>query len=209
MPYVNQRDLSTFADITNIYGLPATEEMAGAILAGLDQKTTLITCARLNAMVAGIGNASTENRNRAAMSLLAIPKEERRILEFIGTRGGYERRPVFFRGQLLELMKLAVKHCPATPLPTSFDSPKNRAQFLKAALIASSLWSARVMSGFDIGQLTKENVSDHLGYLRKIIEETNPASAAFNTIGRGWMSSPNTCRSAIRPLRPNFWPRPI
>jgi hypothetical protein len=187
MTYVNPRDINTFADITNIYGLPATEEIAGAMLSGLDLKITLITCARLNAMVAGIGNASRENRNRAAMSLLAVPKEERRILEVIGKRGGYERSPVFFRGQLLELMRLAVKHCPKTPLPTSFDNPKNRSQFLKAALVASSLWSARVMSRFDMRQLTKENVSEHLGYLRKIIEETNPAAAAFNTIGRGWL----------------------
>jgi hypothetical protein len=38
MTYVNPRDINTFADITNIYGLPATEEIAGAMLSGLDLK---------------------------------------------------------------------------------------------------------------------------------------------------------------------------
>jgi hypothetical protein len=51
------------------------------------------------------------------MAFLAIPKEERRILNFVGQRGGYERRPVFFRGQLLELMRLAVKYCRKEPYP--------------------------------------------------------------------------------------------
>jgi hypothetical protein len=188
MPFVNPRDTTVFADIANIYGLPATEEFAAGILSALDLKMTVVICGRLNAIISGIGNLSTERRNALAMKFLAVPKEERRILNFVGPRGGYERRPVFFRGQLLELMRLAVKYCRKEPFPTCYDDPKNRSQFLKAALIASSLWTARVLpSRFDINQINEENISEHLGYLRKIIEETNPAPAAINTIGRGWL----------------------
>jgi hypothetical protein len=188
MTYVNSRDINTFADIANIYGLPSTEEFAGRILETLDLKETVILCARINAVISGIGNISTERRNRAAMSLLALPKEEQRILNIIGPRGGYDRHVVFFRGQLLVLMRLAVKYCQKDQRPGCYDNPKNRVQFLKAALIASKLWTDRAMSSrFDIAKLTEETVGEHLGYLRKVLEETNPASNAFNTIGRGWL----------------------
>jgi aryl-alcohol dehydrogenase-like predicted oxidoreductase len=58
MSFVNPRDTSVFADIANIYGLPATEEFAGRILATLDLKMTATVCARLNAIISGIGNLS-------------------------------------------------------------------------------------------------------------------------------------------------------
>jgi len=188
MPYVNPRDINTYADIAIIYGLPPTEEFAGNLLAPLDLKETMILCARLNAIVSGLGNISTERRNRAAMSFLGLPKEEQRILKFTGPRGGYERHVVFFRGQLLELMRLAVKHCSKTPRPSCYDNANNRVQFLKAALVASRLWTDRAMSSrFDITKLTEKTVGEHLGYLRKVLEETNPAPNAINTIGRGWL----------------------
>jgi hypothetical protein len=188
MPYVNPRDINTFADVAHIYGLPSTEEFASNILATLDLQETVILCARLNAIVSGIGNISTERRNRVAMSLLALPKEEQRILKITGPRGGYERHVVFFRGQLLELMRLAVKHCSTTPRPGCYENAKNRVQFLKAALVASKLWTDRAMSSrFDIIKLTEETVGEHLGYLRKVREETNPAPTAISTIGRGWL----------------------
>ncbi len=188
MPYLNPRDINTFADIAMIYGLPSTEGFAGNILATLDLKETVILCARLNAIVSGLGMHTTERRNQAAMHLLGLPKEEKRILNVTGPRGGYQRHVVFFRGQLLELMRLAVKYCSKTPCPTCFADAKNRVQFLKAALVASRLWTDRAMSSrFDITRLTEETVEEHLGYLRKVVEETNPAPNAVNTIGRGWL----------------------
>ncbi|QQN62166.1 winged helix-turn-helix domain-containing protein [Bradyrhizobium diazoefficiens] len=187
MGYVNARDVSSFADIAHVYGLPSTEGYAANLLASLPLQETVILCARLNAIVSGIGIASMERRNRAAMSLIALPKEEQRILSFTGPRGGYRTHAVFFRGQLLHLMRLAVRHCSPESRPGFYEAPKNRVQFLKVALVASALWTERTMASRNLAQLTEETVEDHVGYLRKIIEETNPAPNAINTIGRGWL----------------------
>jgi len=187
MPYLKPRDVNTFVDMATVYGLPSTEEFAGNLLAALDLKETIILCARLNAIVTGIGYISTERRNRAAMSFLGVPKEEQRILKITGHLGGYERHVVFFRGQLLELMRLSVKYCSITPLPNCYADAKKRVQFLKVALIASKLWTDRVSARLNVTEMTEENVEEYLGYLRKVIEETNPAPPAMNSIGRGWL----------------------
>jgi hypothetical protein len=73
MPFVNPRDTSVFADIANIYGLPATEEFARGILSALDLKMTPVICGRLNAIISGTGNLSTKRRNAFAMKFLADP----------------------------------------------------------------------------------------------------------------------------------------
>ncbi|MCP3471800.1 hypothetical protein NLM33_25030 [Bradyrhizobium sp. CCGUVB1N3] len=187
MGYVNARDVNSFADIAHVYGLPSTEGYAANLLASLPLQETVILCARLNAIVSGIGIATMERRNRAAMSFIALPKEEQRILSFTGPRGGHRTHAVFFRGQLLHLMRLAVRHCSPGPRPDFYEAAKNRAQFLKAALVASALWTERTMASRNFARVTEDTVEDHMGYLRKVIEETNPAPNVVNTIGRGWL----------------------
>lgn len=187
MGYVNARDVNSFADIAHVYGLPSNEGYAANLLASLPLQETVILCARLNAIVSGIGIVSMERRNRAAMSFIALPKEEQRILAFTTPRGGYRTHAVFFRGQLLHLMRLAVRHCCAGSRPDFYEDPKNRVRLLKAALVASALWTERAMASRNFAQLTEETVEDHVGYLRKLLEETNPAPNAVNTIGRGWL----------------------
>jgi hypothetical protein len=187
MGYVNARDVNSFADIAHVYGLPSTEGYAANLLGSLPLQETVILCARLNAIVSGIGIVSMERRNRAAMTFMALPKEEQRILDFTGPRGGYRTHAVFFRGQLLHLMRLAVRHCSLGSRPDLYEDPKSRVRFLKAALVASALWTERAMASRNFAQLTEETIEEHVGYLRKLIEETNPAPNAVNTIGRGWL----------------------
>jgi hypothetical protein len=188
MPYVNPRGTNTFADIANVYGLQATESLAATLLSGLDLKETIILCGRLNVLVSGVGKVSLASRTRAAMDIIALRDEERRILGVLDPIGGYERHFVFFRGQLLELMRLAVKYCSKSPVPKCFVKTKNRRNFLKAALTASSLWSVRVGSDrIDLSSMTENTVKDYLAYLRKVAEDTTPAPDGFNAIGRGWL----------------------
>jgi hypothetical protein len=129
MGYINARDINSFADIAHVYGLPSDEGYAANLLASLPLQETVILCARLNAIVSGIGFVSMERRNRAAMSFIALPKEEQRILAFTTPRGGYRTHAVFFRGQLLHLMRLAVKHCSAGSRPDFYDPPRTACCF--------------------------------------------------------------------------------
>jgi hypothetical protein len=135
-------------------GCRPTKGSAANLLASLPLQETVILCARLNAIVSGIGYLSMERRNRAAMSFIALPKEEQRILAFTTPRGGYRTHAIFFRGQLLHLMRLAVRHCSAGTRPDFYETPKNRVLFLKAALVANALWAERAMASRNFAQLT-------------------------------------------------------
>ena len=54
---------------------------------------------------------------------------------------------MFFRGQILELMRWAVRCCPIIPDDgTGLNDPAERTRLLQAALIASTLWGKRVFA---------------------------------------------------------------
>jgi hypothetical protein len=182
------RDVVTHLPAEAIYGVIAADKTVRNILATLDLQETLIFCARLNAIISGIGNASMEDRIRTAMTLLDLPKQERRIRNLLEPVGGYEAFRVFFRGQLLELMRLALKYCPRDPLPCCYQFAYNPKQFLKVALIASTKWDERISRPeHDVGALCPKNISEHIGYLRKMVEDTNPAPNINSAMGRGWL----------------------
>jgi hypothetical protein len=182
------RDVVTHLPAEAIYGVIEADELVRNILATLDLRDTLVFCARLNAIISGIGNASMEKRIRTAMTFLDVPKQERRIRNLLEPVGGYETFRVFFRGQLLELMRLALKYCPRDPLPDCYRFIYNRKQFLKVALIASTKWDERISRPeHDVGKLSPENIGEHIGYLRKMVEDTNPAPNINSAIGRGWL----------------------
>jgi len=189
MPFMQPRDVVTFVTSEMLYGIPSTEDNARNILATLDLKDSLIMCGRLNAVVSGIGTVSIEDRIRHALRLLELPREERRIRKFAERLG--EHAPsfrLFFRGQFLELMRLALKHCPRDRLPDCYAFKYKRKQFLKAALIAGARWAERVRRPqHDAAALSPENVGEHIGYLRKMVEDTNPAPSIASSIGRGWL----------------------
>jgi hypothetical protein len=188
MPFMNPRDVVTYVPSDLLYGVPPTEDNVRNILATLDLQETLILCARLNAIISGIGTVAMEDRNRHALEFLELPREERRIRKFVDPVGGYATFRLFFRGQLLELMRLALKYCPRNPLPGGFAFRYHRKQFLKAALIASSRWAERIKRPeHDVEALCPENIGEHMGYLRKMVEDTNPAPNIASAIGRGFL----------------------
>jgi hypothetical protein len=188
MAFINPRDFVTYLRAEIIYGVPSTDDNLRNILATLDLQETLILCARLNAIISGIGTASMEERTHKAMTFLNLPRQERRIRKVLKPLGGYERIHVFFRGQLLELMRLAMKYCSRDPLPGCYAFAFDRKQFLKAALIASTTWNERISRPrHNVAALRPENIGEHIGYLRKIVEDTNPAPDITSSIGRGWL----------------------
>jgi hypothetical protein len=182
------RDVVTYLPVEVVSGVAPTEQSVRAILATLDLQDTLIFCARLNAMISGIGTASMEGRVRNALTVLKLPKLERRVRNFVEPLGGYGTVRVFFRGQLIELMRLALKYCPRERVPGCYSLAYSRKQFLKAALIAGVLWGERIARpGHDVRTMGPHNIGEHIGYLRKMVEDTNPAPDLASTIGRGWL----------------------
>jgi hypothetical protein len=182
------RDVVTYLPVHIVSGVTPTEESVRNILATLDLQETLIFCARLNAIITGIGTASMEQRIRNALAVLDLRKLERRIRNVVEPIGGYGTIRVFFRGQLIELMRLALKYCPRDPLPDCYRFTYNRKQFLKAALIAGVKWGERIVRPeHDVRTMGPENIGEHIGYMRKMVEDTNPAPDIASTMGRGWL----------------------
>jgi hypothetical protein len=99
MAFMNPRDVVTYVSSDLLYGNPPTEDGVRDILAILDLQQMLILCARLNAVIAGIGTVAMEDRIHHALQFLELPREERRIRKFLGPVAGYATLRLFFRGQ--------------------------------------------------------------------------------------------------------------
>jgi hypothetical protein len=184
-------DLSVTVEVASAFpGVVASDESMRSALSELSRNDALFFCARINTIVSGFdGTMSRLDRQRAALTLLNLPEETTTIDAFIA-RSGIQTEPVvFFRGQLLELARWVGKHCTIHPdEPNTFEKKSVRSAFLRAALIASELWSKRIFGT----RLAEEGDSElqlqrALGAFRKGTEEGNEAPHPGVALGRGWM----------------------
>jgi hypothetical protein len=111
-----------------------------------------------------------------------------KVNEFAWRHGGVERVTVFFRGQLLELVRWAALYCIDHPNDgETFEDPAVRRTFAKAALIAGELWAARVFGDrfSAVGELRIARQKS-LGAIRKGVEGTLQTPDLSKSLGRGW-----------------------
>ena len=159
-------------------------------LAELSRDDALFFCARINAIVSGFdATISRMDRQRAALALLNLPEHIRTIEASIARRGIANEPAVFFRGQILELARWIGKHCRVYPdEPHTFEQKSIRSAFLRAALIASELWSRRIFGTrlADDGD-SELQLQRALGAFRKGTEEGNEAPHPGVALGRGWI----------------------
>jgi len=168
-------------------GTIASEKALVEVLAALSRDDVLFHCARINRLVSGPGDFDVEGRRQHALNTLCTEEIIGRINDFARRHPGAGRPMVFFRGQLLELMRWAARHCRNLPGDgETFADPGVRRRFVQAALIAGVLWSnrtygARLSSGGKIEEVRRRA----LGALRKGVEEGNLAPHLGVTLGRG------------------------
>jgi hypothetical protein len=168
-------------------GIEATETTIEELLRSLGRDAVLVACARLNTVVSGTGVPDIKARQERAIGMICSDDELRRINAFAQTRPPGDLPIVFFRGQILELMRWAVRCCPATPGAETLDDPAARSRLLQAALIASKLWGDRVFAGRLSGTLPVDEAREQaLGAFRRGLEESVIAPHLGTTLGRGW-----------------------
>src|SRR5262249_18006655 len=93
----------------------------------LSRDAVLFACARLNTVVSGTGHPDHRPRQERAIGLICNSEDLRRINAFAAVRPGGDLPMIFFRGQLLELMRWAVRCCPAIPDDgTTLNNPTAR-----------------------------------------------------------------------------------
>lgn len=115
------------------------------LLEGLSLTDTLFWCSRLNLVISNPANPDHLANQQYALDIFFQPAERDRINQFAKAHGGAKRVTVFFRGQLLELIRWASLYCVDQEEDgITFNREEVRRLFAKAALIAGDIWSRRV-----------------------------------------------------------------
>jgi hypothetical protein len=196
-------DMTVTLEVGAVFpGTTSNEASMKEALAGLSRNDALLYCARVNAIVSGFGGAvSRLDRQRTALSSLSIPEEVAKIDAYVRREGMMAAPPaVFFRGQLLELARWVAADCVIhSEEPETFERKAVRSTFLRAALIASDLWSRRIFGGrlAETGDAERQ-LRRALGAFRKGTEEGNEAPHPGVALGRGWILFSKHVRTRLR-----------
>ena len=182
-------DIAMFVSPDAVFpGLEDTEDKLVDILSELSRDDVLFVCARINTIVCGFGDPDIKGRQERVLHWLCTDEQIDNINSLARRNKHSGLLRVFFRGQLLELMRWASRHCRNLPRNgETFSDLEVRTAFVQAALIAGMLWSKRVygqrLSGDgEIGTVRRRALSA----LRKGVEEGNVTPDPDVTIGRGW-----------------------
>ena len=190
---MNEFDVIVFVIVGAVFpDAVADEESMQEALAQLSRDDALFVCARLNAIVSGFGpDRSLYQRQYDAIGLLCSAQQKFALSDYANKHGGPERVMAFFRGQLLELARRVVMDCQNLPGDgaTLHKNEATRATFLRAALIASSLWERRLFGTEALKPLVDLDIQlrGYLGAFRKNVEEVHGAAQPAFTVARGWL----------------------
>jgi hypothetical protein len=157
------------------------------LLENLSLTDTLFWCARLNLIVSNPVISNQLVKQQYGLNVIFTPDEIRKINNFAEKHGGAANVAVFFRGQLLELLRWVSLFCKDHPNDgLTFDDPEIRRTFAKALLLAGDLWSRRIygerfslQGGIDLARLRG------LGAMRGAIAETSCGIDPSHALGRG------------------------
>ena len=158
-----------------------------SLLFSLSLTDTLFWCGRLNLIISD-PESDHLTKQQAGLSQFFTPEEINKVNDFVKKNGGVQEVTIFFRGQLLELIRWVVLFCSDFPEDgTTFEDPIIRRNFAKAVLIASDIWSNRIF-GNRFSSEGDQTIARKraLGAIRKSIEGTARAHYLIESLGRGW-----------------------
>jgi hypothetical protein len=112
----------------------------------LSRTDSVLTAARLNLIVSNGENANHLDKQAFCIANFLSPDDRVKLAEFVNGSEGHWT--LFFRAQLLELIRWVCAHCEDLPGDgTTFQDAETRRVFLKAALIVGELWGSRTFDG--------------------------------------------------------------
>ena len=170
------------------------------MLNDLSLTDTLFWCARLNLVVSNPLITDHIVKQQYGLNIFFAPAEIEKINNFVREHGEARNVTIFFRGQLLELLRWACLFCEDQPNDgVSFHNPEIRRTFAKALLIAADLWGRRIYGnrfslegGVDLARLRG------LGAMRGAFAETSSGIDPVHALGRG--------RTIFLDYFPQFYP---
>lgn len=183
-------DVSIYVPVSVIFpGVESTPVTLTSILRQLSRTDVLFWCARLNSVLTAQSDLSHEQKQAFGLRQF-LPQEEIARLDQFCAAG---RRParsvtIFFRGQILELVRWAALCCDDQPGDgKTFEDPEVRRAFAQACLIASDLWSRRVYGdALSLSDGVDAARRRALGSFRKAAEGNLTSGHLSQDLGRGW-----------------------
>lgn len=136
--------LSTPPDIP-YPGLEPSFARFKSLTSSLSRDDALFWIARLNLILSNPNVCDALEKQRYCVSILQLPPiSTRRIDDFVWKQGGPDNVRIFFRAQLLELVRWILVLCDNHYNDgTTFEQKETRRSFAQAALIASEIWRKR------------------------------------------------------------------
>lgn len=168
-------------------GTKGTEAELVQALSRMSRDDALFWCGRVNTIVSGPGDFDIKGRQQRAITTLCTPLEIERINAFARAQPSPGPPTVFFRGQMLELVRWVARCCRNLPGDgETFKVPETRSRFVMAALIAGMIWSRRIYGDkLSRGGEVQEMRRRAIGSFRKAMEESSLAPHYGVTLGRG------------------------
>lgn len=166
----------------------------------LSRTDALFWCARLNLIISNPQNPDHRATQQYGLSTFFTPQQIDRINRFARIHGGADKVTVFFRGQLLELIRWVCLFCQDQPGDgETFNDPEIRETFAKVVLLASDIWARRVIGDkFSLEGGVDAARQRALGAIRQAIAETSSGIEPLWAVGRG--------RSIFGDHFPQFYP---
>lgn len=127
-------------------------------------------------------------RQQFGLNQFLTTEEINAVNAFIRKHSDARKINVFFRGQLLELIRWVALYCQDYPDDgMTFEDPEIRRKFVQAALIASDIWSKRALDNrLSLNNGAEIVMKKSLGAIRKSIEATSFAPYLYRPLVRGW-----------------------
>jgi hypothetical protein len=182
--------IKIFLPVSEIFPqLESNLETFVSLLRELSSTDALFWCARLNLVICQPEVEHLTKQQFGLNQFLTIDEIEK-INDFARSENKDAHSiVVFFRGQLLELIRWIILCSDDHPNDgLTFEDSETRRKFAQAALIASDIWSNRVFENrfsLDGGVTIARERS--LGAIRKSLEATQTVPDLSKSLGRGWI----------------------
>lgn len=199
MSILNQS--AVYIPVSEVFpGIESDFETFTSLLESLSRTDTLFWCARLNLVLSDPSTVDHIEKQQFCLSKFLTPDQINRVNAFVRAHSDARHVTVFFRGQLLELVRWVALYCnDQSNDGVTFENLEIRQNFAQAALIASDIWSKRVFGNrFSLEggvEIARERA---LGAIRKSIEGTSVAPDLGQSLGRGW--------ALFKDYYPSFFP---
>jgi hypothetical protein len=163
-------------------------EYLAECLGALPLNLVLVMCARANQVVSGPGVLTRVDRQKKLANSLLTTKVGERLNEIVRTRheGDLEKTALFFRGQLLELVRWALLLCDPEMQPLEGPWTQNdKDLFVQAALMCSWISEAKVRTVLrDNGSV--ESLKDiAMVFFRGALDAALTGADPWRVLGRG------------------------